>query len=79
MVNTTSSHNPHIQTVGNNVSAINQPAASNMSVLQDNILISSTGATLNASVIPYSNNQLANLDLWDSLFAPASLFGIDKF
>ena len=31
------------------------------------------------SLVLYNNNQLADLDLWDGLFTPVSLLGINKF
>ena len=79
VINTTFSHNSHVQTAGNNILAVNQPTTSNMFVSQDNRFISSTEVTLNTSVLPYNNNQPANLDLWNSLFALTSLFRVDKF
>ena len=63
MVNITSSHNPCVQTAENNMSAANQPAASNVSVSQGNSPISSAEPTLETLVLPYDNNQLANPDL----------------
>ena len=77
VVNMTSLHSPHVQTAGNNVSAANQPAASNVSISQDNGPNSSTEPTLDASAL--LSNQLANSDLWDGVFAPTSLLGVNKF
>jgi len=53
VVNMASLHSLHVQTARNNVSAANQPAASNVSVPQGNGPISSAK---HASVLPYSNN-----------------------
>ena len=77
VVNMASLHSPHVQTAGNNVSAANQPAASNVSISQDNGPNSSTEPTLDASAL--LSNQLANSDLWDGVFAPTSLLGVNKF
>ena len=78
-VNSTPSHNPHGQVAGNNMPAVNQPAISNVSVSHGNSPLLSAEATLNTSVLPYSDNQPADPNLWDGLFALTSLFGVDKF
>ena len=57
------SYNPHSQVVRNNMLAVNQSAISNMFVPYSNSSLPSTEAILNASVLSYSNNQLANPDL----------------
>ena len=51
VVNTTSLHSPHVQTAENNMSAANQPTASNVSMPQDNGSISSTEPTLKTSAL----------------------------
>ena len=79
VVNTTFSCNPHIQTTGNNMSAVNQSTTSNISVPQGNRPIPSAEVALNTLVLPYNNDQPANLNLWDSLFALTSLLKVDKF
>jgi len=79
VVNIASSHSPHVQTVGNNILAANQPATLNMSVLQGNGLIFSAEPTLDTSVLPYSNNQPADPNLWNGIFTPIFLLGVDKF
>jgi len=61
------------------VLAANQPATSNVSMPQGKGSNTSTKPTLAASVILYNNDQPANLDLWNSIFALTSLLGIDKF
>ena len=59
-----------MQPAGVNVSAARQPADSNTPEPQD---------YLGAFVIPYSDNQLADPDLWNGVFSPISLIGIKKF
>jgi len=61
------------------MSAANQSAASNISVPRSKGSNTSTELTLAASAILYTNDQSANLDLWDSIFALISLLGINKF
>jgi len=61
------------------VSAANQSATSNMSVPQGKGSNTSAEPTLAALAILYTNNQLADLDLWDRIFTLISLLGIDKF
>ena len=39
----------------------------------------SVESNVNSLAIPYNDNQLANPDLWDSLFTPASLPVIEKY
>jgi len=75
----TSLYNFCVQTAENDMLAANQPAASNVSVSQGNSPISSAEPTLETSVLPYDNNQPANPDLWNGVFAPTSLLGVDKF
>ena len=77
VVNMAFLHSPHVQTAGNNVSAANQPTTSNVSISQDNGPNSSAESTLDASALP--SNQLANSDLWDGVFTPTSLLGVNKF
>jgi len=60
VVNITFLHSLHVQTAENNMSAANQPAASNISGLQGNSPNSSAEPILDASVLSYSNNQLAD-------------------
>jgi len=78
-INMTSSPQPPIQTVGDNMSVANQPATSNMSVSQDKGSNTSNIPTLAALVIPYTNDQPADPDLWDNIFALTLLLEIDKF
>jgi len=61
------------------MSTANQSAASNMSVPQNKGSNTSTELTLATSAILYTNDQPANLDLWDSIFTLISLLGINKF
>jgi len=75
----TSSPQPPIQTVGDNMSAANQPATSNMSVSQGKGSNTSTKPTLSALAIPYTNDQPADPNLWDSIFSLTLLLKIDKF
>ena len=56
-------HNSYVQTVENNMLAVNQPADSNMSMPQGNSPTPSAEVTLNMSALPYNNNQPANPDL----------------
>ena len=79
VVNTTFLYSSYIQTAGNDMSVANQPAASNVSMSQDNSLIFSTEPTLKTSALPYNNNQPADPDLWDSVFTLTSLLEVDKF
>ena len=60
VVNTASLHNPHVQTTKNNMSAANQPTASNVFMPQGNSPNSSTRPILDASTLSYSNDQLAD-------------------
>ena len=50
-----------------------------MSVPQNKGSNTSTELTLAISEILYTNDQPANLNLWDSIFALISLLGINKF
>jgi len=79
VINMTSSHSPHVQTAGNNMLVANQPAASNVSVPQDNSLIFSAEPTLETSALPYDNNQPADPDPWNSVFTLTFLLGVNKF
>jgi len=56
VVNTTFLYSSYIQTAGNDMSAANQPATSNVSMSQDNSPIFSTEPTLKTSALPYNNN-----------------------
>ena len=62
-----------------NVSIARLLAGSNMSISQGQDMAISTEPNVNSSAIPYNNNQLADLDLWDGLFAPALLLEIEKY
>ena len=79
VVNMTFLHSSHVQTAENDMSAANQPATSNISMLQGNSPISSAESTLETLALPYDNNQPANPNLWNSIFVLTSLLEIDKF
>jgi len=50
-----------------------------MSVPQGQDISNNTEPMLKSLAISYNNNQLADLELWNSLFAPISLLRIKKF
>ena len=56
-----------------------QPIRTNIFVSQDQDMFNNAKLMLEFLAIPYDDNQLANLELWDSLFSPISLLGIKKF
>ena len=78
-VNLTPMYTPYAQTVENNMSAVNQSTNSNVSIPQSNSPFLSTEVTLNTLALLYNNDQLADPDLWDGLFTPTSLLGVDQF
>jgi len=62
-----------------NLSIARQPAKVNMSMLHGQSMESSVKPMLEPLVILYNNNQPADPNLWNGLFASISLLGIDKF
>jgi len=56
-----------------------QPTKINMSVPQDQDISNNTEPMLESSAIPYNDNQLADPELWNSLFFPILLLRIEKF
>ena len=68
-----------MQLAEDNMSAVQQPTESNVPMSQDQGIDNSAESSLNTLAIPYDNNQLANLDLWDSFFALTSLLEVKKF
>jgi len=56
-----------------------QPTKTNMSVPQDQDTLNNTEPMLESSAIPYDDNQLADSELWNSLFFPILLLRIEKF
>jgi len=67
-----------IQPVGVNISTVRPSAESNIPIPQGQSMANSAKLNVNSLAIPYNNNQLANLDLWDSLFVPALLLELKK-
>ena len=70
-VNSTNNSNmsmPYVQTGGNNVFI---PHGQGMST-------STMGPNIESTVIPYSDNQPADPNLWDGSFSPISIFEVNK-
>jgi len=42
-------------------------------------MLNNTESMLESSAIPYNNNQLADLELWNSLFSSIPSLEIEKF
>jgi len=61
------------------VPADRQLARTNMSMPQGQGMSNNVKPMLESSAIPYNNNQSADPELWDGLFSPISLLGIEKF
>ena len=56
-----------------------QPIRTNVSVPQGQEISNNAELMLESSAIPYNNNQLADLELWDGLFISILLLRIEKF
>jgi len=67
------------QPAGVNVPADRQLARTNVSMPQGQGMSNNAKPMLKSSAIPYNNNQPAGPELWDGLFSPISLLGIEKF
>ena len=52
-----------------NVFTVQQPVGSNMPISQDQSMVNSTESNLDSLAISYNDDQLADLDLWNGLFA----------
>ena len=58
---------------------VGQPAGINMSIPYSQDIENSTEPIIESLAIPYNNNQLVNLDLWNGLFALVLLLRIKEF
>ena len=56
-----------------------QPAGINVSMPHGQGMKENTEPMIESLAIPYDNDQLADPDLWDGLFAPVWLLRINKF
>jgi len=65
------SPSPHQPLTDTQPARVNMPAGLNTPQPQS--------SHLEYSVIPYTENQPADPDLWDGVFSPISLFGVEKF
>ena len=56
-----------------------QPVGNNMSMHLGQSMENSTEPALETLALSYNKNELADPDLWDGLFTPISLLGINEF
>ena len=68
-----------MQLVEVNVFTVQQPIESNMPISQDQGMVNNTESNLDSLAISYNDDQLANLNLWNGLFALTFLLGVEKF